>query len=773
MRWLYKYPQRAFPYEDLIRTNGARKGDGHAPEYELLDTGIFDENRYFDVDVSYAKAGPEDICIRITVSNRGPEAAHLDVLPTLWYRNQWSWSKGAEKPTLSGSVDGVVSRVLAQPASGTGSPMTLYAKDADGLLFAENESNAKRLWGSDESPRYPKDGINDHLVHGADTVNPALSGTKASARWNLTIGAGDTRVIELRLSAQGDLKNPFGADFTKTFSDRQGEADAYWASIAPDGTSEDRQNIMRQAYAGMLWSKQRFNYAVKDWLNGDEGRMPPPSSRTRNAGWQHFNACNILSMPDTWEYPWFAAWDLCFHTVVFARIDPAFAKDQLLTLAHEWYMSPNGAMPAYEWNFDDTNPPLHAWAALRIFEIEQESTGGTGDLDFLEDIFRHGLILFTWWANQQDVNGNDLFGGGFLGLDNISIINRSNLEEVSERLGSALQLLQSDGTSWMGQFSLNLMDMALRLAQAGRPGYNQLAVKFLQHFINITDSINGVHGGDHPDDAGVTIWNEDDGYFYDILRVIGNNGARDQYLQLRLRSLVGVIALFPSLVVDLEALPHSTAQGMGDRMQWLIDQHPELFNKSMEQGSDRLLLSFVNKERLTRVLRWVLDESELLSPHGVRGISKAHANPPYTLWVNGHALTEGYAPAESVNQDFGGNSNWRGPIWFPINFMLIETLRRYHSFYGDELTVAYPTGSDQQKDLGEIADDLSQRMVAIFERNSDGKRPVYGSTEVFQNDPHWRDHILFFEYFHGDNGAGIGASHQTGWTGLVAELLRR
>lgn len=779
MRWQYKYPQRAFPYENLREVNAQRKAsDPHAFEYELVDTGVFSEGRYFDVEVTYAKAGPTDVCIRISVTNRGPDAAPLDVLPTLWFRNQWSWSTGAARPLLAAGKAGDAATIHAQPPTGTsldyGAEMMLYCQGPDQLLFVDNDSNRARLWRAADSPPYPKDGIHTHIISGASTVNPAQTGTKAAARWHRVISAGETVVFSLRLSSEIGRPDAFGGDFEATFNQRSSEADAYWAALTPAGLSADQANILRQAYAGMLWSKQFYYYVVSEWLDGDPGQPPPPAGRVRNQSWRHFYSSNILTMPDTWEYPWFAAWDLCFQSVVFSRIDPTFAKNQLLILAREWFMAPSGAVPAYEWAFDDVNPPLHAWAALRIFEIEQEMTGGSGDITFLENIFRYCLMYFTWWANRKDIDGKDLFGGGFLGLDNISILNRSNLSQVSEQVGRALELLQSDGTSWMGMFSLNLMDIAMRLSETGKPEYSRLAAKFLQHFVFITDAINGEQ---HRGEQNLSMWDDTDGFYYDILKVVGTNPQTDpdQYLPVKLRSLVGVIALFPGLIVDVTALEQSTASFLMERLRWFMGQHPELLGQALVSdagGSERRLLTFVEPDRLRRILARVLDESEMLGPYGVRSLSKAHQKPAYQLSVNGVLLSEQYEPAESANQSFGGNSNWRGPVWFPINFLLIESLMRYYRFLGDSFTVELPTGSGQQATLLEVANNLRSRLVAHFERGADGRRPVFGGTELFQTDPNWRDNLLFYEYFHGDNGAGIGASHQTGWTGLVVELLR-
>ncbi|WP_437535133.1 glucosidase [Sorangium sp. So ce726] len=785
MKWLYKYPQRAFPYSDLVHENARRKQDDPgAFEYELIDTGVFADDRYFDVQVEYAKAGPMDILIRITVTNRGPDAADLHLLPTLWYRNTWSADGVEARPALRGAraaAAGGVATLLADaisvpsdsPDGATEIPaMTLYCLGPDDLLFCDNESNAARLWGAQVGPRYPKDGINDHVVEGKDTVNPALTGTKGAALYRLHIGAGQTVEARLRLSSDPKLAAPFGADFDATFTTRVAEADEFYASVGPAGLTDDQRSIQRQAYAGMLWGKQFYYYVISEWIDGDKAQPPPPATRTRNKDWIHFYASNILSMPDKWEYPWFASWDLCFQSVVLARVDARFAKDQLLVLAREWYTSPAGAVPAYEWAFGDVNPPLHAWAALRIFEIEQEMTGGPGDVQFLADIFQHCLVYFTWWINRKDADDNNLFQGGFLGLDNISIIDRSHLDALEETICRRIEMYQSDGTSWMAMFSLDMLRIALRLAETAEE-YGSLASKFFQHFVFIADAINAIEHRSAGSAAQVTLWDENDNFYYDALKISGV-GVPDEYLSVKLRSLVGIIALFPVFLLDPSEIERRAMGQIAGRIQWFTLQHKELLEGTMsaEDQGGRRLLSLVKPERLRAILERVLDEGEFLGPHGVRGISGAHRDPPYSLDVSGETLSVRYEPAESVENVYGGNSNWRGPVWFPINFMLIQALRRYHEYLGDGFKVAYPSGSGEQHTLAEVATDLSRRLVRIFERGADGKRPVYGGTRAFQEDPHWRDLMLFYEYFHGDNGAGLGASHQTGWTGLCAELLR-
>ncbi len=773
MKWLYKYPQSGFPYDRLLEENQRRKADPRSFEYELIDTGVFNDNRYFDVQVEYAKASPQDILIKIQVTNRGPDSAELHLLPTLWFRNTWSWFKDAKRPNLEGQTRNAQQFATIRATrdededSVDSAPMMLYCHAPDELLFVENETNNARLWGSGNKTPFPKDGINDYVVMNRDTVNSALTGTKAAAAYRLNIPAGQTREVRLRLSSDLAVSDPFGADFDKTFQARLSDADEFYASLGPAGLTDDRRAIQRQAYAGMLWSKQFYYYIVKDWLEGDPVGPAPPAGRGRNAQWNHFYAADILSMPDVWEYPWFASWDLCFQSVVFSRLDVEFAKNQLLMLAREFYMSPTGAIPAYEWAFGDVNPPLHPWAALQIFEIEKQMHGGSGDTHFLANIFRYCLTYFTWWTNQKDSDDKNLFEGGFLGLDNISIIDRSHLNDLANKIGRPLELYQSDGTAWMGLFCLNLMEIALKLT-ASQPEYARMADKFFQHFVFIADAAKSI---EHRSGGQVSLWDNGDGFFYDVLKV----GNPDEYLSIKLRSLVGIIATFPVAILDMDEISSVTAGGLRKRIEWFMAQHPELLDQALtphESGATKHLLSFVDQDRLKRVLARVFDEKEFLSPHGIRGISRAHLDPPYRLKVAGETLTEQYDPAESTSGLFGGNSNWRGPVWFPINFLLIASLRRYHEFFGDQFTVEYPVGGGQQRNLSEIADDLSKRMVAIFERGGDGKRPFNGGNETFQQDPNWRNLILFYEYFHGDNGAGLGASHQTGWTGLVSELLR-
>lgn len=775
-KWGYKYPQRAYPYSDLVNENARRNAND--PEYELIDTGIFNDHRYFDIQVEYAKSDVADILIKISVTNRGPDTAVLHVLPTLLFRNTWAWKENTQKPTMTGVQAGAtgVSSIHAVPSTNGGEPanvdaMKLYCQNAEKLFFVDNETNNRMLWDSQDSPAYPKDGINDHLIHGQSTVNPALTGTKAAAFYRLEVGAGQTTEILLRLSSDINMAEPFSSAFDSLFQQRIAEANAFYQSLPALPSDQDQLDIMRQAYAGMLWGKQYYYYIVSDWLKGDPTQPAPPNSRSRNHRWTHFYANNVLTMPDTWEYPWFAGWDLCFQTVVFSRIDINFAKRQLLILAREWYMSPEGAVPAYEWAFDDVNPPLHAWAALQIYNIEKETTGGEGDKQFLAAIFRYCLMYFTWWTNRKDTDKRNLFEGGFLGLDNISIIDRSNLQGLANSIGRNLELYQSDGTSWMGLFSLNMMDIALKLSNQGMPEFSRLADKFFQHYVYIADALNAL---EHSCAGQAKLWDDQDKFYYDVLKTSGG-GQPDIYQTVRLRSLVGLLTMVPVLSLDFDDLELPLSSRIQHKFQWFMDQHPELLNQSQTtdtNSTNKHLLSFVNPERLKHLLTRMLDENEFLGPYGIRGMSKVHETP-YHLNVSGADLSASYEPAESTNGLFGGNSNWRGPVWFPINFILIDSLRTYHEFLGDDFKVEHPTRSGNYLSLKEVADNLSNRLIQTFERDNEGKRPVWGGNTTFQNDPNWKDQILFYEYFQGDNGAGIGASHQTGWTGLVAELLHQ
>ena len=753
MKCLYKYPQQAFPYAQLVAENRHRSKS--EPEFELLDTGIFDENRYFDVFVEYAKASPEDILIQLTIANRGVEAHTLHVLPTLWFRNIWNWDSGVEKPLIKVADDTNFSVIeAAHPTLGT---HWLYCESGSELLFTNNETNYKRLFGIDNESSYVKDGINDYIVQGRqESINSDRIGTKFAARYQVSIEPGETKTIRLRLSDRQTLPDPLGSEFEQVFQTRKQEADEFYQRICPLPMSEDERNIQRQAFAGLLWSKQYYHYVVQDWLNGDPGQPTPPSERKagRNREWTNLFSEDILSMPDKWEYPWFAAWDLAFHLIPLVIVDPDFAKLQLDRLTREWYMQPNGQLPAYEWAFGDVNPPVQAWAALRVYQLEQKIYG-RAERQFLQRVFHKLLLNFTWWVNRKDMEGKNVFQGGFLGLDNIGVFDRS------QELPTGGYLNQADGTSWMGMYCLNMLAIALELAKEDN-SYEDIASKFFEHFLYIADAIDGIG------DADISLWDNEDGFYYDALRMPDGH-----QMPLKVRSMVGLIPLFAVTVLDLKTLEQFP--GFKKRMQWFIHNRPDLKNNvaCMETPGvgARRLLAIVYGAKLRRILQRMLDENEFFSPHGIRAISKYHQDHPYILQCGGGDYHVHYEPAESTTGLFGGNSNWRGPIWFPVNYLIVEALWQFYQYFGDEFKVECPTGSGQEMTLREVAIALSHRLVAIFEQDAEGRRPVYGGLEIFQSDPHWRNSILFHEYFHGDHGAGLGASHQTGWTGLVATLI--
>jgi hypothetical protein len=730
MRWRYMYPQAEFPYEWLVEENRSRSKNER--EFELADTGIFDNGRYWEITADYAKASPDDILIRISVRNNGPEPATIDVLPTLWYRNTWSWGLDGSKPELrleNGSIAGT------STLSGEGSPEA---------LFCENETNTERLFGVAGSTPHPKDGINDHVVHGAATVNPGQTGTKAAFRYRLEVGAGETAVIHLRLREETGV----GSGFDDVLAAREAEADEFYADLTPAGASDDEALVLRQALAGMLWAKQFYHLDVQRWLDGDPACPQPPESRKngRNHEWTHLNNADVISMPDKWEYPWYAAWDLAFHCVALAHVDPEFAKSQLILLCREWYMHPNGQLPAYEWAFGDVNPPVHAWAALRVYEI-----AGDEDFDFLERIFHKLLLNFTWWVNRKDSEGNNLFEGGFLGLDNIGPFDRSALP-VSGRLE------QSDGTAWMAMYCQNLLELALLLTEHDQT-YEDLATKFYEHFALIASALN---------ERG--LWNEEDGFYYDVLH-LGNGVA----VPLRARSMVGLLPL--AAVTTLGPATMGRLPEFMRRIEWFTANRPEgravVQHMESEDHAGWRMLAIVDEDRLRRVLSPMLDPAEFLSDHGLRALSRYHADHPLQISVDGVMATLDYEPGESTSGLFGGNSNWRGPIWFPVNYLLVEVLRVYHRYLGDAFQVEFPTGSGPGLNLAQIADELAGRLTSIFLRGEDGRRPVFGGYRLLQEDPSFRDLIPFHEYFHGDTGQGLGASHQTGWTGLVADLIIR
>jgi hypothetical protein len=751
MKCLYKYPQAAFPYQALIGENLGRTRQD--PEFELLDTGVFADSRYFDVFVEYAKAAPDDVLVRIAVWNRGPETAFLHVLPTIWFRNRWSWGYHMERPILRQTSPGSIE--LNEPYYGR---RYFYARGQCDLLFTENQSDRSELWRSENESRYTKSCIGHYVIRGErSAVNPERRGTKASAHCIVSLPAGASSVFECRLS-DAQLVNPFGPDFGETIALRAKEADEFYSTVAPSELSEDARAVMRQAFAGLLWSKQYYHYVVRDWLTGDPTPPPPPPSRLygRNHEWIHLFNADVISMPDKWEYPWYAAWDLAFHCLPLALIDSGFAKDQLLLMMREWYMHPNGQIPAYEWNFGDVNPPVHAWAAWRVYKIEARRSG-TPDRKFLVRIFHKMLLNFTWWVNRKDTEGKNVFQGGFLGLDNIGVFNRS------EPLPGGGFVEQADGTGWMAMYSLNLMAIALELACEDE-AYEDVASKFWEHFLYIANAINHLGAGH----AGM--WDESDGFYYDVLHLPDGRHA-----PLKVRSMVGLIPLFA--VETLEPRVVERMPGFTRRMRWFIEHRPDLTHNvasMIDPGKgERRLLSIADPDQLRRILTRMLDEEEFLSPYGIRSLSRAHKDHPYIFDGDGSSHMVSYEPGESQTRLFGGNSNWRGPVWFPLNYLLIESLQKFHHYLGEDYKVECPTRSGQMMTLWEVAAEISRRLSRLFLKDENGRRPANGGLDLFRDDPHWRDLVLFHEYFHGDTGQGLGASHQTGWTGLVAKLLQQ
>ncbi len=758
MKALYKYPQAEYPYGGLVEEN--RRRGKEESELELLDTGAFDGERYFDVQAEYAKASPDDILIRITVENRGAEHGVLHLLPTLWFRNTWSWGRTSEgygpKPRLVRADDDTI---RAEHAA-LGKMRLSMGRTPDGrkpeLLFTENETNSLRLWGQGDARAFVKDAFHERVIHGrADAVNPDHAGTKAAAWYVLEIPGGSSARIELRLSAEGEAAAvPFGTEFDRIFAARRGETNDFYDTVLPVGATPEERNVLRQAYAGLLWSKQYYHYVVRDWVDGDPSQPPPPDERRhgRNSDWGHLYNRDVISMPDKWEYPWYAAWDLAFHMLPFAKLDPEFTKQQLVLFLREWYMHPNGQIPAYEWALGDVNPPVHAWACWRAYKI----TGPRGQRDrmFLERVFHKLLLNFTWWVNRKDVEGRNLFAGGFLGLDNIGIFDRS------QPLPTGGHLEQADGTAWMAFYCATMLSMALELASE-EPAYEDVASKFFEHFIAITDAMNRLGGNG--------LWDETDGFYYDSLHVNGT------HMPLRTRSWVGIIPLFAAEILEQDVIDR--LPGFRKRMQWFLDNRADLGRHIayMQAGPaghhEHRLLAIPSKERLTSVLRYVLDESEFLSPYGVRSVSRVHEKNPFVFHVNGNEYRVDYVPAEGNTALFGGNSNWRGPIWFPLNYLLVEALERYHHFYGDDLKVECPTGSGQWMNLSEVAHELSMRLARVFLPDAQGRRPCHGDETRYASEPAWKDLVLFYEYFHGDTGRGVGASHQTGWTALATRCI--
>lgn len=749
-RMLYKYPQAAFPYQRLVDEN--RQRGKLEPEFELLDTGVFDGNRYFDVEMDYAKADPNDLLLRITVYNRGAEPARLYVLPQLWFRNTWSGIEGATKPVLRAQGDSQIR--IDHPTFGQ---WVADFADPQTLLFCDNDTNLRRVFGIKGATGYFKDAIDEYLVHDQpQAVNPERTGTKAAGLFVLDLRAGDHQAVRLRLRPDPGDGDAF-THFDVLMERRHQEAETFYSALQHNITDPDARRVQRQALAGLLWSKQFYYYDVPQWLDGDYGQPPPPACRRhgRNSDWRHLNNADILSMPDTWEYPWFAAWDLAFHCVALALVDPQFAKDQLVLLCREWYMHPNGQLPAYEWNFSDVNPPVHAWAAWKVYQADRDQNGGSGDLPFLERVFHKLMLNFTWWVNRKDVEGRNIFQGGFLGLDNIGVFDRS------KPLPTGGFIEQADGTAWMAMYSLNLTRIALELAHHN-PVYEDIATKFFEHFLNIAAALNNLG------DQGIGLWDEQDGFFYDVLCLPDG-----QKMPLRIRSMVGLIPLFAVEVLTGEVL--EDLPDFNGRLKWFLNYRPDLAdlvsrweNPGQEQ---RRLLSLVRIVRMKALLQKMLDEKEFLSPYGIRALSRYHLDRPYRFECEGAGYQVRYLPGESDSGLFGGNSNWRGPIWMPVNYLLIQSLRRFDRYYGDAVKVECPTGSGTWMTLGQVADELCRRLSRLFLRDTNGQRPLFGDADLLQNDRHFRDHLLFYEYFHGDNGKGLGASHQTGWTALIANLI--
>jgi hypothetical protein len=754
LKMLYKYPQRGFPYTWLVEEN--RRRNQSQPEFELTDTDAFDENRYFDVFVEYAKAGTEDILMQITVCNRGAEAADIDVLPQIWFRNTWSWGYDGRKPELRRLNQGQV-RVTHD----TLGEYWFYADGTPELLFTENETNAGRLFAYGNLDNYYKDAFHEVIVgRRADAVNPAQKGTKAAAHYKMSVPARDQRLVRVRLCRE-QCEDPFDS-FDQLVALRRREADEFYAQLQTSIRETEYRSIQRQALAGMIWSKQFYHYEVRQWLKGDPGQPVPAESRKygRNSEWTHLNNGEIVSMPDKWEYPWYAAWDLAFHTIALALVDPDFAKQQLVLITREWYMHPNGQLPAYEWAFGDVNPPVHGWAAWRVFQMDRkhrrhERPDDPGDLAFLERVFHKLMLNFTWWVNRKDAAGRNIFQGGFLGLDNIGVFDRS------APLPTGGYINQADGTSWMAMYSLNLMRIALELAQHNHV-YEDIATKFFEHFLGIAQAMTNIG------DTGIGLWNEEDGFFYDVLNL--PNG---QTVPLKVCSMVGLIPLFAVETLDPDLL--AKVPDFKKRLEWYLNYRPDLASLvsrwNIGGSGECRLLSLLRGHRMKMLLRRMLDEAEFLSEYGVRSVSRTHFAQPYTFYWDGQTMSVPYQPGESNSGLFGGNSNWRGPIWFPVNFLIVESLQKFHHYYGDDFKVECPTGSGTYLTINEVAQELIRRLLRLFLKNVHGVRPVFGHYGRFQNDANFGDYLHFYEYFHADTGRGVGASHQTGWTGLIAKLI--
>ncbi|MEL7330972.1 MAG: glucosidase [Cyanobacteria bacterium J06560_2] len=761
MKALYKYPQTEFPYQHLIEKNQER--DRTQPEYELIDTGIFAGDRYFDVQVEYAKAGANDVLIRISITNRGPDTAEFSLLPTLWFRNTWTWDTPSIKPNVKAQRNDGEMSVIETSHPDLGSSW-LYCQAPDRstdqhLLFTENETNKERLFSSVSKSPYVKDAFHRYVIDGETAaVNPAQTGTKSAVHYAMTMAAGETRQVKLRLTNQSGLSNPLGDQFEQTFLQRQEEADKFYHTLSPFIHTDDLKSVQRQAFAGMMWTKQYYLYDVSTWLKGDPDTINPPTERKRgrNQHWHHLDSQDILSMPDTWEYPWFAAWDTAFHCIPLAMVDPEFAKQQLDVMTREWYMHPNGQLPAYEWAFSDVNPPVHAWATWRVYKIEQKMTGKR-DRRFLERLFQKLLLNFTWWVNRKDTEGNNVFEGGFLGLDNIGVFDRS------KPLPTGGKLEQADGTSWMAMYCLDMLSISLELALEN-PVYEDMATKFFEHFIYISEAMNNASG-----ENATQLWDEEDGFFYDVLHLPDMTR-----FPIKIRSLVGLIPLYATTTLEPELM--NRLPGFKERLEWFEANRPKLSKNLTTTGEGdqkRRLLSVVRPDKLRRILAKMLKPHEFLAPTGIRALSRYHAENPYTFDAKGTIYRVDYEPAESSIGLFGGNSNWRGPVWFPTNYLLIESLQRYHRYFGDTFKIQCPYGEGEPMNLWDVATKLEERMISTFLQDENGNRPVYGNNETFQKDPHWKDYVLFYEYFNGDTGEGVGASHQTGWTGLVAKLIHQ
>jgi hypothetical protein len=755
MKYLYKYPQAAYPYSSLIDEN--RRRGRHEFEYELLDTGVFDQNRYFDIFVEYAKGSPDDILVQVTMCNRGPEAASLHVLPTIWFRNKWSWGYHKSRPKLRQieQLDGGA-RVIEAIDEKIGR-RHLYCDGDPALLFTENETNTELVFGVPNRTPYVKGGINNYVVHGQrDAVNPAHLGTKAAAQYSLCLGPGESGTVRLRLTDhEFDSETPFGTAFDQLLEKRRREADEFYASITPDSLGPDEANVMRQALAGMLWSKQFYLYDVDKWLE-ERGSDPFKARRRvapRNDQWHHMYNGDVISMPDKWEYPWYAAWDLAFHVLALTLVDADFGKQQLKLMLHDHYIHPNGQIPAYEWNFGDVNPPVQAFATTFTYKLEKAQKG-EGDREWLKSCFQKLLLNFTWWVNRKDRSGRNVFEGGFLGLDNIGVFDRS------APLPTGGYLEQADGTAWMALYCQNMLEIAVELAMTD-PDYAEMALKFAEHFLWIGSAMGHLGG-----DTGM--WDEEDGFFYDVLRLPDGRAQR-----LKVRSMVGLLPLCAATTFTGELM--NRYPELADRLWWFLETRPALRSAIHDPGKlgvgGRRLLSILDETKLRRILAKMLDENEFLSQYGIRSLSRFHADHPYVMWAGGQEYRVAYLPAESDTGMFGGNSNWRGPIWMPVNALIIRALLQSYAYYGDEFTVECPTGSGRQMNLYQVAEEIGRRLASIFLKGDDGRRPVYGGTRKFQGDPHWCDYLLFYEYFHGDNGAGLGASHQTGWTGVIARIM--